>query len=575
MIAIATHEHEINQYVYGVLNDQIPAGQPLKWACQRYVDDRKHGHERGLRFDGVAATNAIDFFPMLKHSTGEYAGLPFDLYPWQMFGIWNLFGWKWKETGYRRFTQCYWSVARGNGKSPIAAGITTYVIGYDPDPDREDGRPEARGLAFTSATMAKQARIVFDEIRRFIDQEKWLRTRFNRCFRDSIVCESDYSTIEPMPSEGYSADGRIPTMIVRDELHEWKEHHRDTMEKQDTSMGKRRQPMLLEITTAGSDTSDIWIEEYNLAKAVVDINNNIKMDELFVLIHEIDDDDDPLDDSVWEKANPMLKYGIVKVNHLRKEAGKAHTSGTELQKFKRYYCNRQSTSVQKPITSEAWALGDVPLPDLTDLDCHVGFDWGWRDDLTAMCYVFPLETDDDEARRKYIVKADVWIPSNGARDLTREPWCSWIRDGWLRETKGERSTNPKEIYDVFDECYNDYNVVSVSVDPSNCRDFGRTVEVEYGIPLNNFYQTKPRYNEPLREFILAVNEGRIIHGGNPLLEWCASNMAIEEDTAGIYIMPSKLRSFDKIDPIVAIIMAIGAVIKMPSETNRDYDEVTA
>ena len=79
------------------------------------------GAKRGLVWDGAAARHAIDFFGHLRHSTGEWAGEPFALQPWQQFVVGSLYGWK-RKNGLRRFRTAYVEVARKNGKSVLLAG---------------------------------------------------------------------------------------------------------------------------------------------------------------------------------------------------------------------------------------------------------------------------------------------------------------------------------------------------------------------------------------------------------------------------------------------------------------------
>ena len=549
----------LSNYVAGVLSGDIVAGKLVRFACQRHLADieRSKQEDYSFYFDESAARESVLFFGQLQHTTGSYDGEPFMLYPFQQFIVGSLFGWKEKEATnhkgktvhWRRYRRAFVSLARGNGKSPIGAGATLkWAVMDDPI--------ESRAHCFTVATKRDQARIVFDEIKQYVDRCDWIRDRM-QVHQYNISVPSNDSMIRPLSSEGKTADGYNPHCICVDELHAWREEHRELFEKLVTALGKRDQPLLLVITTAGSDESDIWQEQYEVAHAVVDPDNNINDDRLFVYLAEIDDEDDELDEACWPKANPLLEFGVVKIDHLRTMAIHANRNPLKRNEFRRYHCNKLTTSTLKPITAEMWAACAGELPDLRDMYCHAGFDWGWRDDLAALGFVFPLDQVeiDGEVKNRYAIRADVWMPDHGKRDIKSPPFVGFIANGWLTTTMGE-STDVQSIYDCFDARFNEYQIQSMAYDHSNCREFSTKVENEYGTEAISFGQSCGRYNEPLREFINAVRERRIVHDGNELLEWCALNMAIRQDSRE-YIMPSKKRSMDKIDPICSIVMAFG------------------
>lgn len=540
----------IRGYVSEVLSGKIIAGELVKSACQRHKADLRRSRTKAFRykFQENSAREAVEFFATLEHTTGEYDRKPFILEPFQQFIIGSVFGWRDKKTKYRRFNVAFISLGRGNGKSPIGAGVLLKCAVFD-DPI------EARAECYAVATKQRQAQIVHDECRRFIKRAPFIHKHM-KLQQYILSVPANDSKIEALSSEGKTADGGIPHCVIVDELHAWKEEHRELFEKINTAFGKRPQPLKFIITTAGSDESDIWRQQYNLAKAIVQPGNEIEDDREFVFLAEIDDDDDELDESCWAKANPLLESGVVKIDHLRTMATQAKLDPSRRNEFRRYHCNKLTTSTLKPITSEMWSACAGVLPDLTDRPCFAGFDWGWRDDLSALGFVFPLDDIDPEGdqQQRYAVVADVWIPSDGRRNINREPFGSFVRRGWLTVTDGD-DTNTQAIFDCLEQRNRDHEIRGLAYDASNCREFSRMSKNDLGIETTPFGQTCGRYNEPLREFINALSSGRIVHDGNGLLAWCATNMAISQDTRD-YIMPNKQRSVDKIDPIVAIIMAM-------------------
>jgi phage terminase large subunit-like protein len=164
----------VGNYARAVLKRRILAGELVRLACQRHLDDLKSGPGRGLRFDKHSALHAINFFPLLQHSQGEWAGGPFILEPWQKFMVGSLFGWK-REDGTRRFRTAYNEVARKNGKSTLSAGVGLYLF---------DGDDEPGAQVFTAATKRDQARIVHSEAVRMVKASPALRSHI-RVFKDN------------------------------------------------------------------------------------------------------------------------------------------------------------------------------------------------------------------------------------------------------------------------------------------------------------------------------------------------------------------------------------------------------
>lgn len=554
-----SHALEVQAYIDGVLDGSIVAGKLVRACVERHQDDLVHGAGRGLHFDAEAASGAIEFFYCLNHSTGEWVGQPFAPYPWQKFLLWVLFGWK-RSDGTRRFRDAFISIGRGNGKSPLGAGIGLLLFACD--------QPvEARAEVYTAATKKDQARIVFDEARRMVDGSQFLR-EYITTLRSNMHIVANGSKMEPLGSDSKNVDGLVIHGLIRDELHAWREQHRELYEKLETAMGKRRQPLAVTVTTAGDEESEIWETQYDFSVKVV--TQAIVADEHFSFIAEVDKEDDIYDEANWPKANPMLEHGVVKIDHLRSMAAKSRAMPEVELEFRRYHCNQQTTSFAKVITPEMWATGNEPLPDIKGQSCFAGFDWGWRDDLAGFGLLFPLDQVEvnGETMRRYAVTCKAWIPEGGKRDLTREPWAGWIRDGWLIKTQGN-TTDTDSVYLGLEEAQREYMIRKLAVDGNNCREFSTRATNQYGIETYEFFQSCKRYNEPMRKFLDCVRHGLLVHGGNPLLAWCALNLVAKSD-AQDYMMPAKKNSLDKIDPIVALIMAFGLAVMEPINDSPQF-----
>jgi phage terminase large subunit-like protein len=547
-----THREVVEKYIDDVLRGKTPACKRLKAACQRHRDDLRNAKKKKIYFDEEKANDAIDFAPLLTLSTGEWNGKPLDLKPFQKFIVWSLFGWRRASDGMRRFRRAFITMASGNAKSPLAAYILLYCFAFD-------WPHEARAECYVVSTKQKQCRPVFDEICRFRAQDKHLR-KLIRELKTNLSIPSTGSKIEMLGAEGTVDDGMIPHVAVIDEEHRFRDHHRESLDTIKRKMGKRRQPLLLIITTAGDETSEVWQQDYDMACKVVERGNRIEADDLFVAIWEIDEADDPFDARCWAKANPMLEFGVVKLEQLRDDVATAKIDPRQKNSVIRLRLNRKVTSTVRAITSEMWATGDQPLPDLAGMQCFGGFDWGFKDDLAAMAYVFALEPVDigGTIKRRVAVMTDVWIPEDGNRNLAEEPWASWIRDGWLIPTHG-KITDTATIYATIEKRQQQFGISTIAIDPNNAREFGSRIQTDHGIEAFWIGTGFNKMNEPTRELLAMLHEGRLVHGGNPLLAWTALNLVLETDSRE-YCRPAKKRCKEKIDPIVAVIYGVSELL---------------
>jgi len=541
----------------------VTAGKLVKAACQRHRDDLKNARRKGIYFDEALANRAINFAPLLKHSTGEYDGKPFELMPFQKFITWCLFGWRRESDGMRRFRRAFVSLASGNGKSPFAAFVLVLCVFFD-------WPPEPRAEGYVISTKKSQARPVFDEVKRFCLKDPHLR-RMVTALKDNLHTASGCK-IETMGSEGTVDDGIVPHVAIYDEIHRCGDRHRGMFEMVKSKLGKRRQPLLLVITTAGNDRSELWQEQYDLAVKVVERGNNIEADDLFAFIAQIDDGDDPFDERVWRKANPLLEHGVVKLDELRADVALARIDAREKKRVVRLRMNRMVTAAVKPISSEMWATGNLPLPDLEGREAHAGMDLGWKRDLASIVYAFPLDGVEigGAQKRRVAILSDSFIPEQCERNLAEEPWASWIRDGHLIVTQGA-VTDPAEIYASIERRQQQFGIKTLALDPNNARAPGIHIETTLGIQSFWHGQGAAKFNEPTRELIDMLHEGRLIHGGNPVLAWAALNLVLKTDYRG-YVAPAKDRAKDKIDPIVAAIMSINEVMFEEQAPVQNYYE---
>ena len=296
-------------------------------------------------------------------------------------------------------------------------------------------------------------------------------------------------------------------------------------------------------------------------------------------ICEIDDDDwdeTREDGTVFEfdnlhKSNPLLKYGIVKERKLRTELETALINPASKISFLRYYGNKEVTSLAKILT-RIWPNGSGELPPITQrkVTPHSAIDLGWKDDLAAAAHVWAMPDG------RFASEFDVFIPRMGPRNLTREPWASWIRDGFVHVTDSEW-TDTTVIYKVLEERQKRHGIACLAYDPSNAAEFASNCVNDLGIDAFAFSQIHKKYNEPIDRLCELLSERKFLHGDNPVATWCAGNMILSVNPAG-HKMPDKQVSDEKIDVICACLMALSGCMfaEAPDESSfadDSFDEV--
>lgn len=536
------HRDVVEKYVADVVSGRVIVGEKIRQAVERHLVDLQRADREGWVLDWRLVDRAIDFIQCLTLKDGEFEGRPFELQPWQKWVVAMIFGWRFAATGLRRFREVLMIVGRGNGKSPFAAALCL-VLGC------ADFPAEARAEIKIASTQKGDednsgARIVFNECTRQIKGNDELKARFD-VVDSSAVYKPLGCTIQPLSGKGSTKDGFNLHAFVADELHEWHEEHRKLWEKLNTAMGKRRQPLAITITTAGDDRSVILNKYYNRAANV--LAGVYRNDALFAAIYEIDDGDDACSPKVWPKANPNLGVSV-RVDYLKRLAADARHDPEQRRALERYHCNRRVRSRGKPVVLDQWNACKDPLPDLTGRLCHAGLDLGWRDDLAALVYAFPLDGD------RFALKCTAWMPEDCPhRDLSLEPWAGFIQSGELRVTPGE-ITDPESIYAEIRRARKLYRLQTLALDPNNARAVGVEVENALGVPAYWFGQSAKKYHEPLTLVLAAIREGRLVHGGSPLLTFAFANLTVKRD-ASDHMMPDKAHSEEKIDPAVAALMA--------------------
>lgn len=548
--------HPAEQYARDVIDGRIIACKWVRLACERHMHDLKHAHKRGLYFDPDAAQYVLNFIGMLRHSKGKWGrglGEFIHLEPWQQFIIWVGFGWK-RADGMRRFRVIYLEVARKNGKSTMSAGLGLFLAFADGEPGAE---------VYSAATKRDQARIVHKEAIRMVRKNSGLR-KYIKIYKDNLNLELTASKYEPLGADSDSTDGLNIHGVVADELHAWKS--REMWDVLETATGSREQPMIIAITTAGVDRRSVCYEKHEYTRKVLEGwgDGSFEDDTWFGMIYTLDEGDDWRDEGVWIKANPNL--GVSKYfDDLQMKAKRSEQMPAALANFQRRELNIWVQGEIKWMPMDEWRKcgGDVPaleLPKkLEGMLCYGGLDLSSTSDITAFLMVFPGEDD-------YIdVVCRFWIPEDNMEIRSRDDgvhYKKWVEQGYIEATPG----NVIDYDWIFEQIEQDADRFEISQSAFDRWGAARVVQVleKKGMTMVQFGQGFASMNPPMKELERLVLGRKIRHGNNPVLTWMADNVVARMDPAG-NVKPDKERSREKIDGIVALIMALDLALRHPEE----------
>lgn len=554
-----------HQYALDAVAGRLPANKLVRLACQRYLDDLEEADTRGLYFDWAAARRVVIFFAtFLRHSKGEWGGQPFLLGPWQQFIVANLFGWKRKIDGTRRFRMAYIAIPRKNGKSTLAAGIGLYLL-------VADGEPGAEIYAF--ATKKDQAKIIFDEATRMWEASPDLQRRVGH-FRNNLHVRSTNSKFEPLSSDGDTMDGLNASAALGDELHE--QPSREVWDKLATSMGARRQGLMLGITTAGEDRQTFCFDQDRLARQILE--GAVVNDGVFAFIACLDVDDAHDWKALWEqpeewaKANP--NYGVsVKTDFLESAALEAKQQPTKLNAFLRYHLNVWTQGSTRAISPDKWRLcAGVDTNDPADAvrerwkaellgrACYGGLDLADTTDIAAFLAYFPRTEDNPQPR----VLPFFFVPEEALIERSKKdrvPYDMWERQGFLFKTPG--NVIDYGFIRKFLQAFNDdYRVIEIGYDRWNSTQLVSQLQEEDHIEMVQVGQGFLGMSAATKEMLKMVVGVEFAHGGNPVLTWMADNLIVTQDPAG-NLKPDRAKAREKIDGMVAFAMAIGRAMAQP------------
>lgn len=592
----------VSDYAERVLSGDIIAGPHVRNACRRHLDDLRFGPARGLWFDEEAADKAFEFFEdRLRLSEGQFEGRKFELDPAQAFIVGSIFGWK-REDGFRRFRRAYVEQGKGNGKSPLAGGIGLKMLAADGEPGAE---------IYSAGATKDQAGILFRDAVKMRNQSpelvKRLTTSGGPGREYNLAFLATGSFFRPISREAKkTGSGPRPHGALCDEVHEHPD--RGVMEMLERGFKFRRQPLLFMITNSGTDRNSICWEEHEHAVKVAAGNYNAKEgdaeylgevidDTTFSYVCALDPEDDPLEDpSCWVKANPLLGVTITE-EYLAGVVAQAKAMPGKLNGILRlHFCTWTDAET-------AWMTRKTLEPCIADFDpaehhgkkIAQGLDLSQNRDITAKASavitgsvgvkVRVAGKTEIVAKPTLDVWVECWTPGDTikARALRDKlPYEEWVAAGHLHAPKGSTIRFDHVAQALADDSTN-FEIGAIAYDRYAFRRFEEEChKLGLNLPFVEHPQGGTKKGKASEEMIRAAKddgrdpeglwfpgslrlaeeailEGRVRFKRNPVLISAAMSAVTDEDKWENRWL-AKERSVNKIDAIVAAVMAIGAAL---------------
>ncbi|WIH86311.1 terminase large subunit [Brachyspira pilosicoli] len=582
--------YSYEEYINKVINKELPVCQAAFLAVKRHLDDieKSKNNDYPFYFDEDEAKPPITFIQSLVHTKGEWANHNIILEPWEQFIIASIFGWRRKENKLRRYKKAYVQVSRKNGKTTFASGIGNYCFFCD-------SPAEAGVEIYYIATKKDQAKIAWSESERQIRKAKALNKEAITYKQTSTITKKKdtASKSKPLGQDSNTEDGLNPHLVIVDEYHAHPDN--ELLNVLESGMGARRQPLVFIITTAGFNKTSVCFSEYEYAKKILDGSNT--NDEYFTIIYEPDNIND-----VWVfiseyKEKLMKKEDVSKQEELINKIIFQANPNINVSVKDSYLKSRLLEGLDKPVqrtdiltknlnvwtqASEVWISSDrwlksylhqnININELKGKRACIGLDLATTRDIAA--YVLCFDTVDNDP---YILLPRFFMPKENIRQRSKEdrvPYELWASQGLITLTNGDIID-----FDIIESSIlkdaRDFEIIEIAYDP------WKAIEIVTHLKNEGFKMTEVRQSfavgglsEGTSLFEKTIDERKLLHGNNPVLNWMISCCEVRTDGRDNYLptKPDRQRSYKRIDGVVASIMALHRVIKNHFEDTKSIYE---
>lgn len=530
-------------------------GEDARLAFKRHLNDLKRSEKNDPAFPYIfapeKAEDIIELANKLTIAEGE-GNQEFTCAGFQEFILGSLFGWVHKETGKRRFTDSYVQVARQQGKSILNAIIGIKCSNFD---------NYNYGQIYCTATKSDQARIVLNEISKFIKADTELQELFDiKDYKSEIIGRITNTVIRALGRDTKSIDGFRPYLGIVDEYHAHKDNQMYKLLKGGTR--KLKQSLISVITTAGFNLNGPCYELYKYCRRVLrGIDTNERQ---FVYIAQMDEKDNKWDPKNWIKCCPLSGNDPELVSQMQEDAKKAKSMGGEelldfLTKALNIWVTNSETSF---IDLKEWEKCGCKktLENFKRKKAVCGLDLSSGGDLTTLALEFPYE-DEKTGDRKYYIYSHSFIPKRRMQEhMEKEdnaPYVIWEKDGLLTATIAAKGikTDYKTILKHLNTLIDAYEIdlEAIAYDPHNASAFLLDLE-DFGCDLVEIKQSARSLNDTTVDFQLEVKAHNIEYDErNKLLTRSMNDAILSEPNSFGEIKIDKMLQKNRIDPCDATI----------------------
>jgi phage terminase large subunit-like protein len=483
------------------------------------------------------ATRAIGFINTLTHTKGPAARQPFALRPWQLRILKQLF--KQRRDRRRQYRTALLMLPRKNGKTELAAALAVYFLLFD---------GEVGGEVYSAAADRDQASLVFHVAAQMIRNDPALERQVQIVDSQKRIVHPDSGSVyRAISAEAYSKHGFNASVVIYDELHA--AATRELWDVLATSQSTRAQPLMMAISTAGYDRHSILYELYAHGKRVL---ADPTIDPTFLpVIYEAPAAADWRLEKTWRVANPALG-DFRSLEEMRTMCQRAQEIPAQENSFRRLYLNQWTEQASRWVSLASWAACLADPPSYARRPCYVGLDLSSTTDTTALVGVYP-----DRDGPGFDVRVACFMPDAKLRErVTRDrlPYDEWVRRGWLIATPGN-VVDYERVRAELRAWGAESDVREVAYDPWNATDLVTRLSAQDGFACVPLRQGFASLSAPTKALEAAILSRALRHDGHPVLRAHIGNVAVETDAAG-NLKPSKTLSTDRIDLVVALIMAL-------------------
>lgn len=582
--------YSYEEYINKVINKELPVCQAAFLAVKRHLDDieKSKNNDYPFYFDEDEAKRPITFIQSLVHTKGEWANHNIILESWEQFIIASIFGWRRKENKLRRYKKAYVQVSRKNGKTTFASGIGNYCFFCD-------SPAEAGVEIYYIATKKDQAKIAWSESERQIRKAKALNKEAITYKQTSTITKKKdtASKSKPLGQDSNTEDGLNPHLVIVDEYHAHPDN--ELLNVLESGMGARRQPLTFIITTAGFDKTSVCFSEYEYAKQI--LQGSLNNDEYFCIIYEPDNikdiwifmseykeklnnnqntqEQEELINNIIFQANPNINISV-KDSYLKSRLFEGLDKPVQRTDILTKNLNVWTQASEVWISSDRWLKSylhqNININELKGKRACIGLDLATTRDIAA--YVLCFDTVDNDP---YILLPRFFMPKENIRQRSKEdrvPYELWASQGLITLTNGDIID-----FDIIESSIlqdaKDFEIIEIAYDPWKAIEIITHLENE-GFKMQQVRQSFAvgGLSEGTSLFEKTIDERKLLHGNNPVLNWMISCCEVKTDGRDNYlpIKPDRRRSYKRIDGVVASIMALHRVIKNHFEDTKSIYE---